>query len=385
MELISVRIRYKPDRANLELYYVDPLTGNERTKSARTRDRREAERAAAVWENQLRQGADLSGTSWDVFRKRFEREHLGSKAKSTKQTTCGSLNNFERLIGHPRRVQDVTTSLLSEFAAALRKEGKPETTIHGNLGHVRVAIRWAARIGMVRQVPYFPMPKLGKRTLMRGRALTTEEYERLLRFVRKIRPDDAKQWKDLITGLWLSGLRIDEARRLTWEPSSFCVDLTGSRPRFRIYAEGQKRRADELLPMTPDFATWLLKRPPGGFVFPLPNTTSGERFSAKRIIKIISAIGKRARIVANVETRKHATAHDLRRSFGLRWAARVRPLTLQKMMRHSSMDTTLRYYVDQQVTDVESEIWGPERTGDCTEPARREEKPREKTRRKRAK
>ena len=42
---------------------------------------------------------------------------------------------------------------------------------------------------------------------------------------------------------------------------------------------------------------------------------------------------------------KHASAQDLRRSFGQRWAARIMPPDLMVLMRHESIETTLRYYV----------------------------------------
>ena len=41
----------------------------------------------------------------------------------------------------------------------------------------------------------------------------------------------------------------------------FAVDLSGRRPRFRIKGEAQKSGQDELLPMTPDFAEFLLQTP----------------------------------------------------------------------------------------------------------------------------
>ena len=56
-------------------------------------------------------------------------------------------------------------------------------------------------------------------------------------------------------------------------------------------------------------------------------------------------------------TGKFASAHDLRRSFGTRWAPRVKPATLQLLMRHRSIETTLKYYVDQDADDVADELW----------------------------
>jgi hypothetical protein len=42
---------------------------------------------------------------------------------------------------------------------------------------------------------------------------------------------------------------------------------------------------------------------------------------------------------------KYASAHDLRRAFGERWAARLMPAQLKELMRHESIETTLRFYV----------------------------------------
>jgi integrase len=49
---------------------------------------------------------------------------------------------------------------------------------------------------------------------------------------------------------------------------------------------------------------------------------------------------------------QYATAHDLRRSFGTRWAKRVMPAVLKELMRHSSINTTMGYYVEQAADDV---------------------------------
>ena len=51
---------------------------------------------------------------------------------------------------------------------------------------------------------------------------------------------------------------------------------------------------------------------------------------------------------------KFASAHDLRRSFGDRWSGKVMPSILRQLMRHKSSDTTDRYYVGKQASDVES-------------------------------
>jgi len=73
--------------------------------------------------------------------------------------------------------------------------------------------------------------------------------------------------------------------------------------------------------------------------------------------RVISAIGQCAGVMVNTPKGKFASAHDLRRSFGTRWAAKVKPITLQLLMRHKHIETTLGYYVDQDADDVAEQLW----------------------------
>ncbi|MCE9546601.1 MAG: hypothetical protein K8T25_13925 [Planctomycetia bacterium] len=71
------------------------------------------------------------------------------------------------------------------------------------------------------------------------------------------------------------------------------VDLSGRRPRLRIYAEADKGGQDRLLPMTPDFAEFLLKTPRvdrQGLVFPIMGLTTRQPITPKRVSRIVSAI-----------------------------------------------------------------------------------------------
>ena len=56
MDEIKVTVCRYPDRANLVLRYVDPLSGKQRTKSAGTSDEATAIGKAAVWQDELTTG-----------------------------------------------------------------------------------------------------------------------------------------------------------------------------------------------------------------------------------------------------------------------------------------------------------------------------------------
>jgi hypothetical protein len=62
-------------------------------------------------------------------------------------------------------------------------------------------------------------------------------------------------------------------------------------------------------------------------------------------------------VVTNKADGKFASAHDLRRAFGTRWAKRVMPAILQRLMRHSAIQTTMSYYVDLDAAEVADELW----------------------------
>jgi integrase len=361
-EIQVVVVRY-PDRRHFMMRYVDPVTGKQKARSTGTTVHRDAERAAARWEQELQQGTyrPKRNITWAEFRERYELEKLASLAESTQRAASTALNHLERILD-PLKLSAVNSENLSKFQAALRQEKKPDTTIGAILSHLRPALSWAVSMGLLSHVPQIHRPVAAKgRRLMRGRPITGEEFDRMIHVVPKIRKHDSALWTRYLTGLWLSGLRLEESTILSWDDdASFAVDVSGRRPRFRIYAEAEKGRQDRYLPMTPDFAQFIQATPKEareGAVFKLVSKSTGQTLSLKRISRTVSAIGEKANVVVNKVTGKFASAHDLRRSFGTRWASRVKPATLQLLMRHESIETTLKYYVDQDADDVADELW----------------------------
>jgi integrase len=360
---IRVKVCKYADRRHLLMQYVDPITNKVKSRSTGTNNRRDAERAAAKWEAELQEGRyqPPSRMLWEEFRQRYEDEKLSSLSENTREATDAAFNHLEALV-NPQRLSALTAEHLSRFQAELRKTGIKETSIATHLRHVRAALSWAVAMGMLPSVPKIQMPKRAKgRTLMRGRPITAEELERMLAKVSAVRPHDAETWSFYLRGLWLSGLRLEESTVLSWDDDApIAVDLSGRHPRLRIYAEAEKGHQDRLLPMTPDFAEFLLETAPAqrkGRVFRLDGLQTRGPISPKRISRIISAIGEQAGVVVNKADGKYASAHDLRRAFGTRWASRVKPATLKLLMRHRSIETTLKYYVDQDADDVADELW----------------------------
>ena len=208
---------------------------------------------------------------------------------------------------------------MSTFQSRLRKgDGNKhppmrDTTIAHHLRHIRAALSWGVSMGMLAKVPDLHSPKRIKgQTMMRGRPITAEEFDRMLAAVPKVRPHDTPVWIRYLTGLWLSGLRLEESLILSWDQDApFVVDLTGRRPAFRIYAEAQKANRDEILPMTPDFAHWLQQTPQAervGRVFKIDGLTTLQPMTFLEVGRRVSAIGKKAGVVVNKADGKFASA-----------------------------------------------------------------------------
>lgn len=399
-DAIKVHVVQERDRKNLTMRYRDPITGKHVKRSSGTPNPKEAAKRAAKWEAEVNEGRyqrPLTIT-WAEFRERFEAEKLASPSISgaTRKSYSSALNHLERVID-PDKLCKVTSETISRFVRELRKpqrvtrNGKKvllppmrESTIACHLRHVKAALNWALRMGLLNLAPSFDMPEAGE---AKGRPITAEEFERMLQSVAKVRSHDPGVWTRFLYGLWLSGLRLEEAISLSWDTDeAFCVDASGRFPAFKIKARGQKARRAERVPLTPDFAEWLLQTPVEnrhGPVFNLPGLLDGRPLTPKRVSRTISRIGKKAGVVVNRERKlvaepildpktgkptdqtqlvekdvcKYASAHDLRRSFGTRWAQKVRTPVLQRLMRHANIATTMRYYVDLDSDEMAAYLW----------------------------
>ena len=113
-----------------------------------------------------------------------------------------------------------------------------------------------------------------------------------------------------------------------------------------------------MLPISTEFAEFLLAIPQverRGLVFGIYGQ-NGKPLSTKRVGRYIARIGRAANVVTNKAENRYATAHDLRRSFGSRWARKVTPAILRELMRHADIDTTMTFYAIQSAEDVGDQL-----------------------------
>jgi integrase len=377
---VHVYVTRFPDRPNYQLQWRDPVTGRTRTKTTNvevalgSRGRRAAERLAAELELQLQDGGAQVPfrVTWDAFRSRYEAEVLPGLSLQTTRKVATLANHVEAIL-NPRLLGDLDEAKVSYLVVGLRKKGVTESTVQSYLGHLKAMLNWAVDQRLLRSRPRFPkirrMKKSRASSPMKGRPITGEEVERMLLVTASVVGDDAAPgWRRYLRGLWTSGLRLRESLDLAWDRQGGLTPVLPDkgRPTLLIPAELEKGHTDRILPMAPEFAILLAETPPEnrkGPVFFISGTRiKGQRPQARRVSEIISEIGKKAAVVVRVDPKdptkvKYASAHDFRRAFGERWAARVMPQQLQELMRHESIQTTLRYYVGRNAERTADACW----------------------------
>jgi len=374
--VVDLSTAAKP-RPFLSFQWLDPLTGQRRTKSSKLKTRRQAERAAAEFEQQLNatDAPDDGSIAWDQFRDSLTDEVLSGVADKTREKVESVLNGFEKFRA-PVELRDVTARYLSQYVAWLREAGRSESTIQSHLRHVKAVLRWAVANKYLPAAPAIPAtPRASKRKMMKGRAVTDAEFDQfLLAIPGVVGEQHAAHWQRMARGLWLSGLRLEESMSLSWDataPFHVIADDRG-RVKLRIPAEGEKGFEDRLYPVTPDFAEFLLTTPVGdrtGFVFQ-PLYSKGRSIhryqNGREAGRVFSAIGKAAQIIVDAgrprrdkspPRPKYASAHDLRRSFGERWSRLVMPPVLQQLMRHATIQTTMVFYVGNDADRTQDEVY----------------------------
>jgi integrase len=388
-EEIKVHVASYGAGRNLCLRYRDPRTGKPVAKTAGTRNRKEAQKEAGKWEEELRSGRykPASKTTWDEFRQRYESEVVAVEMKrSTAAVVAGIFDAVERIVG-PDLLAEMDADAIELLKRTLREERttrgegdktveeitrRSEETVRGHLRVIKAALKWAYRKGIVNECPEIEITAAAG---SKGRPITQEEFERM---IAKLRGDDLPEgakrirplvevplWERFLWGCWWSGLRLEEAMVLSWDdPDAPRVDLDGENSTITIPGDRQKGGKETVGPIVPEFyellvATPVLERT--GLVFPMPSPR--KDFVSKEIRKLGKAAG------VKVSAKKCASIHDLRRSFGFRWAVRVMPVVLQKLMRHASIETTLKYYVGNDAREMGKAVWQAFRTAARPEPS----------------
>jgi integrase len=336
-------------RRHLVWRWTCPQTGKLKQRSAGTGDRAEAVKRSGQLEAELsgRAMPTPSGANdWERCRDLYEAQHVGNLRPNTRSRIATALDHFAEIV-RPVGMERINGRDIIEFRNQLRTKGLAHATAATIVRHVKAFFRWCRdEAEIVQRIPKFPRGESRNQgPKMKGQPITEDEFRRMLKAVKQIRPHDAAEWRRYLRGLWLSGLRLRESIDLSWDGSTPIVvrKIDGAWV-LEIVAGYQKNGKASTTPITPDFAKLLDQTKPSdrkGRVFRLTNEKGAvfNHYWVSETIIRIAAAGSVMREKGN------AGAHDFRRSFCTRWAMRVPAATLQALARHGSIQTTLSYYV----------------------------------------
>jgi integrase len=294
---VTVWVQRFKDRAHLMLQWIDPDTGRRKSRSAQT--------ARADLEYELSHG-----------------------------TYQEALDLFESLC-NPRRLRAVSERTVSAFAAAMRKtptRGRPgmlPSSIKVRLQYLHTALSWAVGQGLLPKCPTFPSVKVPEKL---PQPVPVEAFERLVD-----KAPDQNMRAYLFTA-WLAGLRLEEAYNLEWERTDRAPYLDLDANKVVLPAEIVKAGRDQWVPLDPALREVLLQLPRQGRKVFHFHSRKGGPLSLTALSDRVAALAKQARV--------KLTYHTLRKGFGCRYAGKVPAQVLQKLMRHSSIRTTMAYYVN---------------------------------------
>lgn len=375
----SVRIA-QPAGRPLQIRYTCPVLNREVRISVGSRNTKEAEELKSEIEAKLRLGIAVQGTKkkmrgpemeWAYFREEYRSLHLNTLRTKSIQNAESRLDIAERIL-RPLVLSDMaSTSSLQQIQARLlagefSKNNRPRSphTVRGYMKAIIAALNWAYLQDWLTMPPKIPRLKVSKRKVMKGRPISSDEFNSMLNAtILVVGEIAAPSWKLVLRGLWESALRLDELMHLSWNlPGTIRPAWTnGKHAILDIPASMQKNDTDESIPLLPGFEGLLKEMMVDanqGWIFnPISLQTKHgkkvryERPDAEWVGKVIAKIGQKAGVVVEPgdESRglktKYASAHDLRRSCGDRLRnAGVPPLVICRIMRHSSWDTTRRHY-----------------------------------------
>jgi integrase len=328
---VTVYLEKRSDRPHLLLCWVSPADGRVKSRTSGTPVEAEARKKAAVLEERLNSGGPPpargkagppAALTWAEARRRYEAEYLPHRARKTREQTRSAFAKVERVLS-PAALRSVDEDAVARLRLSMEAAGNGPTTVRCNLALVRAFLRWCVRRKLLPSCPHFEMPPLSD-PIPPERLLSEAGY-------RDLRAKLPGPWRRFLDVGWFTGMRRGEIQGLRWERSAAApyLDLAQSRVWFPP-GHASKSKRSECVPVHPELARLLRPAREAGVV------CAGIPRSANLLTAGFRAACRQAG--------HDLKPHDLRRSFGDRFARVCFPQELMELMRHKSFQTTMRYY-----------------------------------------
>jgi len=324
--------------------------------------RKEAERFAEEKQSEVREGNGDPPPDIGLvdFRKEHEFLMTGQVSHSTLREQTRALGYLEELLGD-KLLRRISRCDAEQYIQRRSKSGVSPSTVNKEVASLKRVFNLAQRRAYL---PAGSNPFVGihrrKVSCRPKRYVSEEEIRRLLECAHSLK------WRVFLSLLYVTGLRLSEACHLTWDDVDFpgrMLQVAPKRdPRRTVPWEPKDhelrhvplgRRMAELL------QEWKSARPDGvPYVFVdreryelvMAQVQAGQWREGQ---SIVNNVLRHFKVIVRRAGTRTCTIHDLRRSCLTNWAREVPAHVLHRLAGHSSMETTLHYYLCVGESDLE--------------------------------
>jgi len=333
----------------------DPRTGKKRTETV-GRDRAYAEQALEQRRRELETGVKTGITR--ITYDEFVQEHLWQLEN---QLSAGSYREHELVLKQfkgvcdPQTLTTIDFQMLERFRTARIKTGVSPATVNKGLRTFQSILERAAKRGYIKQNPF-----RGNR-----QALWVREPEPVVRTLESVNfqklldgcLDD--RWRAICTLGYYAGLRRSEILHLEWDDVDFDGQVLHVRNKENHATKSRKNRS---VPMSSQVISALQKLTRlsirDSFVF--KNLFGGQMIN--NVSRDFAQIVVRAGLTDDQDKPRY-TMHDLRRSCATNLLrVGTPPKTVQRLLGHANLTTTMTYYAGVENKDLRDAIKRLEQT-----------------------
>lgn len=320
---------------------ADGRDWEEKWKSTRTSVKKDADRMRRDLERELDEGKRETGEiPWPDFVADFLEKHAGRKPLTTLSAYRQCLDAFSATM-KPKRLSQVTHAYLEDFVTKRLESGVAKATVNRDLRHLRAALRWGKRRGLINEAPDFHGIFL-REDRKTPTIIPVEDFAALVAALRKPEIDlvhcSADWWRIFLYLSYYLGTRRSETLGLTWGQVSFPT------LEVRVLAPTSKGRKERVVPIAADLShileEWKSKTPGAqdkDELLPWPFDGYGQLYDDWHAIQNAAGIPKGEHYVPKNCRSSCASALI---------ASNVPTVVVKDFLGHATVATTENYYIN---------------------------------------